>query len=310
MDKLDAMRLFVRLADLGSFSRTASAFGISQSAVSKQLARTESTLGAQLLRRTTRGLSLTEAGQEYYDAIKQLLDGIDDAEHRIGDGQRAPSGLLRIALSASFGRMYVLPHLAEFFGLYPEVQIDVESSDRRANLITEGIDLAIRIGALPDSSMVARRIGRSECVTVGSPSYFALHGMPVHPGDASRMPSTVLVREGVVKTWRFLEDGQAFTVDPLARARYNDAELVLASALQGVGMAHAPRWLFADDLAAGRLIQVLADYAPPAVPISVVSPAGRRQPRKAQVFTEFLASKFTAIPHVAVTSAASAWEAE
>lgn len=301
MDKLDAMRLFARLAELGNFSRAAAEFGISQSAVSKQLARAEGSLGAQLLRRSTRGLSLTEAGQEYYDAIKRLLDGIDDAETRIGDGQRAPSGLLRIALSASFGRLYVLPHLAEFFSLYPDVQIDVEISDRRSNLVADGIDLAVRIGPLPDSSMVARRIGRSECVTVGSPSYFALHGVPTHPNDVTRMPSAVLAREGTLKTWQFLDDGQPLSVAPLARVRFNDAELVLASALQGVAMAHAPRWLFAEALAAGSLIQVLPDYAPAAVPISVITPAGRRPPRKAQVFAEFLASKFTDIPHVTLS---------
>jgi len=305
VDKIDSMRLLVRLADLGSFSRAAEASGISQSAVSKELSRVESALGVQLLRRTTRGLSLTEAGAVYVDAIRKVLQDIEDVETRLSEAHASPSGLLRVAMSASFGRLYVTPHLSEFFSLYPDVQIDFEMSDRNANLVAENIDLAIRIGALADSQLVARRIGRSECITVGSPSYFALYGVPSHPLDAASMPCVVSKHEGASRTWRFSDGGEPVVVEPLARLRANDADHVLAAVVQGVGMGHAPSWLFAEELTAGRLIRVLGDFSSEPVPISVVTPPGRRAPRKAQVFIDFLARKFSETAELRVPETAS-----
>src|SRR4051812_8216923 len=181
MDRLEAMQLFLRVADLGSFSKAAIVSGVSQSTASKQLAQMESRLGAQLLRRTTRGLSVTEAGQQYYQSITQLLASIDEAEAKGGRGQLQPSGVLRVALSAAFGRFYVVPYLPEFFALYPNVTVDLDISERHANLVEDGIDVAIRIGSLSDSSLVARRIGSVRFATVGTPAYFEKHGVPTHP---------------------------------------------------------------------------------------------------------------------------------
>ncbi|QWT22191.1 LysR family transcriptional regulator [Bacillus sp. NP157] len=296
MDKLGVMELFIRVADTGSFSRAAAALGVSQSTVSKQVAALEARLGAQLLRRTTRRLSLTEAGQDYYDAAARVIDGIDDAEARIGRGQVAPSGLLRVALSPAFGRFYVMPFLAEFFALYPDVSIDFDISHRHANLVGDGVDLAIRIGPLLDSSLVARRIGGVRHATVGTPAYFQRHGLPTHPREVEHKPCAVFLFQDAARPWQFLDGGNVLACDPQARVRSNDAEYLRSAVLNSLGMGHNPGWLYAADIAQGRLVHVLQDYAPAAVPISAITPLGRRQPRKALVFTEFLQEKFRTIP--------------
>jgi LysR family transcriptional regulator, regulator for bpeEF and oprC len=298
MDRLDAMQLFVRVADSGSFSKAAISSGVSQSTVSKQIAAIESRLGVQLLRRTTRGLSVTEAGQQYYESILQLIEAVDAAEARVGHAQVAPTGVLRVAISAAFGRFFVLPYLSEFFALYPEMTIDFDISERHANLVEDGIDVAIRIGALSDSSLVARRIGGVRFATVGTPAYFERYGVPQHPRDIETMPCVVFMFQGASRAWRFAENGGPLVVDGKPVIRTNDAEHIRGSVLAGLGMGHNPGWLYARDIAEGRLQQVLAGYSPLAFPISAVSPAGRRQTRKAQVFTEFLAARFSSIPEL------------
>ncbi|WP_213948227.1 LysR family transcriptional regulator [Luteibacter sp. dw_328] len=301
MDRLDAMQLFVRVADSGSFSKAAISSGVSQSTVSKQIAAIESRLGVQLLRRTTRGLSVTEAGQQYYESILQLIEAVDAAEARVGHAQVAPTGVLRVAISAAFGRFFVLPYLPEFFALYPEMTIDFDISERHANLVEDGIDVAIRIGALSDSSLVARRIGGVRFATVGTPAYFERYGVPQHPRDIETMPCVVFMFQGASRAWRFAENGGPLVVDGKPVIRTNDAEHIRGSVLAGLGMGHNPGWLYARDIAEGRLQQVLAGYSPPAFPISAVSPAGRRQTRKAQVFTEFLAARFSSIPELSLS---------
>jgi len=300
MDRLDAMQLFVRVADSGSFSKAAIASGVSQSTVSKQIAAIESRLGVQLLRRTTRGLSVTEAGRQYYESVLQIVEAVDTAEARVGHAQLAPTGVLRVAISAAFGRFFVLPYLPEFFALYPDVTIDLDISERHANLVEDGIDVAIRIGTLSDSSLIARRIGGVRYVTVGTPAYFARHGVPQHPQDVETMPCVVFMFQGASRSWRFYENDAPLVVDAKAVVRTNDAEHIRGSVLASIGMGHSPGWLYARDIAEGRLQQVLTAYSPPSFPISAVSPAGRRQTRKAQVFTEFLADKFKAIPELSL----------
>jgi LysR family transcriptional regulator, regulator for bpeEF and oprC len=300
VDKFAAMQLLVRVADTGSFSKAARGAGIAQSTVSKQIASLEARLGAQLLRRTTRGLSLTEAGKDYYDQVMQLLNGIEDVEAKIARGQVAPSGVLRVALSPGFGRFYVIPHMPEFLRLYPDVSVDFEVSDRHSNLIEEELDLAIRIGPLSDSSLIAKRIGGVRYVTVGTPEYFERHGVPKSPRDVERMPCAVFMFEGAAYSWRFEDRSGPFALNPKAIFRSNDAEYLRQAVLSHLGMGHSPRWLYERDLASGRLIEVLEDFIPPPCPISALSPAGRRQTRKAQVFTDFLAGKFSAIPELSL----------
>lgn len=298
MDKFTAMQLLVRVADTGSFSQAARGGGVAQSTVSKQIAALEARLGAQLLRRTTRGLSLTEAGRDYYDQVMRLLNGIEDVESKIARGQVAPSGVLRVALSPAFGRFYVVPHMPEFMHLYPDVSVDFDVTNRHSNLIEDELDLAIRTGPLADSALIARRIGGVRYVTVGTPEYFERHGVPETPHEVERMPCVVFMFQGTPYSWRFEDGSGLFALNAKAAFRSNDADYLRAAVLSHLGMGHSPRWLYERDLASGRLVEVLDDYVPPPCPISALSPAGRRQTRKAQVFTEFLSNKFRQFPEL------------
>ncbi|MDB6144392.1 MAG: hypothetical protein JWP80_3436 [Pseudomonas sp.] len=300
MDRLDVLQLFVRVADTGSFSKTALAAGVSQPTVSKQIAALEERLGAQLLRRTSRGLSLTSAGQDYYESAVRLLDDVAVAESRIGHGQIAPSGLVRVAMSPGIGRFYVIPRLPEFFARYPDVSIDLDISERHVNLIEDGIDVALRIGNLSDSSLMARRIGGVEYGTVASPAYLEAHGTPTVPSDLEQHQAVAYIFRGAPKVWEFKGPEGSQTVVPKARVRSNDAEHLRASVLAGLGIAHNLTWLFAQDIARGTVIRVLQDYVPPPFPISLVWPGGRRVTGRVKVFIDFLAEIFADEPTLSI----------
>jgi len=296
MDRLDVMRLFLRVADSGSFSKAARAAGIVQPTVSKQIAALEARLGAQLLRRTSRGLSLTGAGQDFYDSSVRLLGDLDAAESRIGRGQVAPSGLVRVALSAGLGRMYVVPRLPDFFAQFPDVAIDLDISERHVNLIEEGIDVAIRIGHLADSTLVARRIGSMTMSTVASPAYLERFGTPATPDDLARHAAVPFMYQGAPRPWEFNGPDGVMTLVPKGPVQTNDAEHIRATVLAGLGIAHSAGWLFAADIASGAVTHILTEYTPAPYPINAVCPGGRRVPGKAKVFIEFLAGIFADEP--------------
>lgn len=185
MDRLDAMRLFVRVVERGSFSAVARETGVGQSAVSKQIAALEAHLGAQLMRRTSRSMTLTDAGHIFYESALRLVDEFEAAESLIGRGQSAPSGLIRVTVAPVFGRLYIVPRLPEFFARYPDISVELTGSGRNINLIEEGVDLAIRNGELVDSNMIVRRIAMAPFATVGTPAYFAIRGEPQTPADST-----------------------------------------------------------------------------------------------------------------------------
>jgi LysR family transcriptional regulator for bpeEF and oprC len=289
MDRLDVMRLFLRVADTGSFSRTARAAGIAQPTVSKQIAALEKRLGAQLLRRTSRGLSVTEAGQAYYESAVRLLGDFDAAEARVGHGQIAPSGRVRVAISAAFGRIYVIPRLPEFFARFPDVSFDFDISERHVNLIEDGIDVAIRMGHLSDSTLLARRIGSMRAMTVATPDYLKAFGEPGTPFDLQGRTGIAFMFQGAVRSWRFKGPDGPLTVTPKEILRTNDAEHIRAAVLAGIGIGHAAGWLFAADVRSGALRHLLQDYTPPPDPINAVWAGGRVLPGKVKVFIDFLA---------------------
>jgi LysR family transcriptional regulator for bpeEF and oprC len=305
MDRLDALRMFVKLADSGSFSRTAQSSGVTQSAVSKQLLHLEARLGTPLLRRSTRGQSLTEAGQEYYAAARRLLNDFDLAELRVSDIHREPRGSLRLSTSAAFGRLYVLPSLAGFFARFPEVSLDFDVSERHANLIGEGIDLAIRTGPLADSPFVATRVGSVRYVTVATLAYLEEHGTPVQPADIVDMPGIVFQLDGAVRPWQFKVNGEAHGLEPRVVIRSNDSEHIRGAALEGLGLAHGPSWLYAADVAAGRLVKVLNAFAPDPLELNIISPTGRQMPRKSQVFMAYVSEKFSEDPELRIDTGAA-----
>jgi LysR family transcriptional regulator for bpeEF and oprC len=300
MDRLDALQLFVRVVEAGSLTKAAGALGVVQPTVSKQIALLEERLGARLLNRTSRGFSLTAAGQDYYESAVRLIAEFEEAEARIGHGQAAPAGMVRVASSAGLGRMYLLPRLPEFFTRYPEVSIDFDVSERFINLIEDGIDVALRIGHLSDSTLVARRIGSMSVATVASATYLERCGEPKTPADLANHDCVGFVHRGALVNWGFNGPAGAITIEPKGKVRSNDGEHMRAAVLAGIGIGHNASWLYAPELASGEVREVLADYAPHPFPIHAVCPGGRRIPSRVRVFIDFLAELCASNPHLRI----------
>lgn len=297
MDRLDAIKLFVRVAETGSFSAVAREANIGQPAVSKQVAALEAHLGAQLMHRTSRSLALTEAGQAFYEAGVRLLSDLEAAEALVGAGQSRPSGLLRVSLSAGFGRLRVVPLLPAFHARYPGVEVETLVSDRFVDLVEEGVDVAIRIGDLADSALVARRVGTAQRVTVASPAYLARAGDPAGPHDLERHACIAFVFQRIPRPWSFRTAEGVIEHRPKGPLRTNDAEHVRVAALAGMGIAQAPRWLFSSELADGSLREVLAAWPGERTPIHAVHPGGR-PPGKLRAFVDFLAVAYERDPEL------------
>ena len=296
MDRFDAMRLFVRVVETGSFSAVAREANIGQPAVSKQIAALEEHLGAQLLHRTSRNLNLTEAGQVYYETVVRLLADLEDTEQAVGRGQTQPSGLLRISLSAGFGRLVVVPLLPSFHARYPEIVTDLIVSDRFVDLVEDGVDVAIRLGELDDSSVIARRIGVSPRVTVATPAYLARTGAPKTPHDLGRHACIAFTFRRRPQDWVFLRQDGPIRHAPKGPMRANDAENIRAAVLADVGLAQTPRWLFAAELLSGEVCEVLSDYPAERRPIHAVFPAGRKPASRVRVLVDHLAEALGANP--------------
>jgi DNA-binding transcriptional LysR family regulator len=302
MDQIAAIRVFVRVVESGSFSAVAREAGVGQPAISKQISALEAHLGAQLLRRTSRSLSLTEAGQDFYEAAVRLIDDLQAAESRIGKGQTAPSGLIRVTVAPVFGRLYLVPRLHDFFARYPDISVEFIVSDRVINLVEEGVDLAIHNGELKDSTLIARRIATTPVVTVASTVYLDRHETPVSPTDLDAHRCIIFAPQGVPRAWGFEGKFGDIAYQPRGHFRTNDADQIRAAVLCGLGLAHTPGWLFAGEFARGTVRRVLCDYEPTPLPISAVHPAGRRLATKVRVFIDFLAEILAAEPRLAIRS--------
>ena len=239
--------------------------------------------------RTSRNLSLTEAGRDFYESGARLIGDLEAAESRVGRGQASPSGVVRVTAAHAFSRLYVVPRLPKFFARYPDVGVEMLVSERTSNLVEEGIDLAIRNGALTDSSLVAKKIGSSPAVLVASTEYLSRRGEPTKPSDCDSHDAVLFVSQEGVRPWRLGGRLGPVSYQPRGSFRTNDGEQMREAVLAGLGIAQAPLWLFSRDLAAGSVKRILMDYEPAPVPISAVRPAGRRMAGKVSVFIEFLA---------------------
>ena len=296
MDRLDTLRLFVRVVERGSFSAVAREAGIGQSAVSKQIAALEARLGVQLLRRTSRSMTLTDAGQVLYEAALRLVDEFDAVESLVGRGQSAPSGLIRVTVAPVFGRLYIVPRLPEFFARYPDISVELTGSERAINLIEEGVDLAIRNGELADSSLIVRRIAMTPFATVATPAYLAARGVPRIPADLDNHACLIYAPRQEPRSWQFRDASGPILHHPTSNFRTADAEQIRAAVLADIGLAHGPIWLFSQEITSGAVRIVLADYAPGPIAISAVHPAGRRLPTKVRVFLDYLVETLSADP--------------
>jgi len=296
MDRFDAMRTFLRVAETGNFSQVAREANVGQPAISKQVAWLETHLGVQLFHRTPRNVRPTDAGHLFYDAVLRVMRDLETAEHLIGRGAIKPSGRLSVSLSAGFGRLHVVPLLPAFQELYPDIAVDFIVTDRFVDLVEEGFDLAIRIGQLQDSALIARRIGLSPRVTVASPHYLARRGEPLTPEDLRQHACIVYAFQRSSNPWHFSGPKTLIEVPVAGPLRTNDAENVRAAVLAGLGIAQAPRWLFSEELTTGAVCEVLANYPPRPAPIHAVFPAEKPTAPKVRAFVDFVAGAFARDP--------------
>lgn len=296
MDRLDSIRMFVRVVESGSFSAVAREAGVGQPAVSKQVAALEAHLGAQLLRRTSRSMTLTDAGQTFYESAVRVVGELEAAESMIGRGQAAPSGLVRVSTAPVFGRHYIVPRLPEFFARFPDISVELSISERVVNLVEEGIDLAIRIGDLVDSLMIARRLATTSFVLVATPAYLDKHGVPATPADLDQHLRVVYAPHGEARPWEFTNQSGSVTHYPKGNFRTADAENIRVAVLAGLGLALGPAYLFAPEIASGAVRIVLPEYQSGSLAISAVHAAGRRLPTKVRVLLDFLTDAFTKNP--------------
>ena len=291
MDRLLLMHTFARAVETGSFSAVAREQGIGQPNVSRHVATLEQYLGTRLLHRSTRKLTLTPEGERYYAEARRVLDAVDEAESNVR-GEGKPSGLLRVACPNVLGRTHIMPWTKTLLERYPELDLDLQVGDRFIDLVEEGVDVAIRIGALRDSALKARRIGTAERVCVASPAYLAIHPAPLAPEDLLRHNCVVhsLARSGRIWSFRTTE------VEVGGRFKVNTPDGIHRAVLDGLGIAYAPVWLFEEELHSGRLEPLLLNEMGPTAPIHCVYPAKRLLARRASAFMDFIAERFSGDP--------------
>src|SRR2546425_7847756 len=290
VDKFDAMQMFVRVIEKGSFAAVAKQRGIGQPAVSKQISALEEELGTEPIHRTSRSIALTEAGRDFYESALRILDDFENATSRIGRGQTAPKGIIRVTVPPTFARLHMVSKLPAFFAAYPDMAVEMGASESPTTIIEDGFDLAIHSGDLPDSNLLARRFAQTMIVLVATPQYLTRHGAPESPDDLSRFRSVVLVERGSVQPWRFGSGRDAKRVIPTGVFRTSDIEQMRMGVLEHLGIAQAPAWLFAAELREGTVIRLLIPYER-IVPILAVRPS-RRLPAKVRVFIEHLEKTF------------------
>ncbi|BCX69611.1 LysR family transcriptional regulator [Pseudomonas izuensis] len=298
MDKLNAMATFVRVVERGSFSAVARELQTSQPTISKVLRALESQLGGKLLARSTRRLSLTDEGQRYYNQCRQILAAVDAAENSFQSGREIIAGPLRIGSSVSFGRLQIATRLPEFLRRHPEVQIDLQLSDQNQDLVSEGLDVTFRIGALNDSGLIARHIGITHRVTVATPDYLVQHGLPQTPEELSRHNCLLFNLLTSQNFWIYEKDTQRYEVRIKGNAQSNNSEAIREMVLGGLGIALSPVWLFSEDLKAGRVTAILQEYTAQSLPIHAVSPANRRQSARVKAFVDYMSQALESAPEL------------
>ncbi len=301
MDRFLALSVFAKVVELGSFARAAERLGMSSSAVSRHVAELESHLSARLLNRTTRRLSLTEAGAAFHERCVQLLADLEEAEETVTAAAILPRGTLRLTCSVSFGTRHLAPAIATFAGRNPQLRFDVELSERAVDIVDEGFDLAVRIGEIGGQSLIGRRIGVSEVVCCAAPSYLAAHGTPRTPADLAQHACLSYEYSPARNLWRFVDaTGRAHEVRIAGPVHANNGQMLCALAVAGMGINCEPDFIVAPDVRAGRLVPLLRDFTPPPIPIHAVYPSRRHLSAKVRGFVDFLVSHFSGTPEWAL----------
>ncbi|WP_137805417.1 LysR family transcriptional regulator [Pseudomonas sp. G(2018)] len=287
MDRLAAMETFVYVVETGSFSAAARRLNIGQPAVSKTIAQIESRLAVRLLLRSTRGLTPTEAGLAFFERAKRAIEEADEADNAARGAASGLTGNLRICTAVTFGRLHIVPHLGPFLEQNPELNIDLMLDDRNVNLVEEGVDVALRMGALSDSSLTARKIAECRRVVLGTPTYFEKYGEPTCPADLSKHQAVVYTLSGGAN-WSLKRADVEQSVVISGRIRVNAAEGLRAAVLAHQGLTMASEWMFAPELADGSVREVMTDWTLPNQDLWAVFPTGRMVSAKARAFVEYV----------------------
>ena len=292
MDRFAAMRVFIQVVDLGSFAKAADRLGLSTSAASRQVADLEAHLQTRLLNRTTRRVSLTESGRGFYERAVQVLADLDEAEQEASRAAVLPRGTIRLTAAVTFGVRHLAPVIAAFLARHPGVALDVSLSDRIVDLVEEGFDLAVRIGAVGAGTLAARKLGETRLIACAAPDYLAAHGTPQVPEDLAGHNCLTYEYVSPRDQWRFREpSGRERAVRVKGSLHSNNGELHAEAAAAGVGIAFEPDMIVMPYLRAGRLVPVLEAFLPPPMPIYAVYPSRKHLSAKVRVFIDFLAER-------------------
>jgi LysR family transcriptional regulator for bpeEF and oprC len=285
------MQIFARVVEKGSFSAVAKERGIGQPAVSKQISALEDELGTELIHGTSRSAAVTEAGREFYESALRILDELENATSRIGRGQTAPKGVVRLIVPPTFARLHMVSKLPAFFAAYPDMAVEMAASESPTPTIDDGFDLAIHSGDLADSNLVARKFAQTMIILAATPQYLTRYGAPESPEDLRRFRAVVFIERGFVQRWSIGSGQNAKRVIPTGVFRTSDIEQMRMGVLEHLGIAQAPAWLFAAELREGPVLRLLTPFER-TVPILAVRPASRRMSTKVRIFIEHLEKTF------------------
>lgn len=297
MSKLSELEIFVSVVDHEGFSAAARALDVSKSHVSKQISRLEDRLGARLLNRTTRQVTLTDGGRAFYERCSQILEELEEAETAVSQMQSSPRGTLRVTVPMSFGLGYIAPAIGDFMSQYPELDVDMHMTDRKVDLVEEGYDLAIRVGKLSDSSLIVRKIAPATGYVCASPAYLEAHGVPQNPEDLVDHDCLLYTYLRTGSTWRLERaDGQVASVEVSGRFRANNGTALVAAACRGLGLVLSPEFICADAIRDGSLQRVLEEWTLSTGAIWALYPHRRHLSAKVRLFVDFLIDQFADQP--------------
>ncbi|MCX2791314.1 LysR family transcriptional regulator [Vibrio sp. Sgm 5] len=291
MDQLSAMRAFVRVVQTGSFSATGREMNTSQTTISKKVAALEKKIGVKLLARSSRDHALTPAGAKYYQTCVDILGELDEAEAEARSEVASPQGTIRISAPVAFGRILLAPIMAEFFQRYPDIKVDLQLSDQHTDLISDGIDVAIRAKQLEDSTLIARHLFDNPMLVLAAPSYLQQHGEPKAPEDLKQHNCLVYSRMRDINVWSFTKQNQKHAVAVNGNFQSDNGDVLLEVALTGMGIVTLPIWMVEHHLKEGRLTQLMSDYIGQNLPFNAVYLQSRYTPLKVRCLIDYLKEK-------------------
>jgi DNA-binding transcriptional LysR family regulator len=296
VDLLAAYRAFVRVAESGSFSAVAREMGTTQPAVSRQIAALEDYLDTRLIQRTTRRLTLTEDGRDLVVHARRVLEVVDESLSAVGRRRGTPSGLVRIGSSVTFGRLYLAPRMPRLLARFPELSVDLSLTDDRRDLIEQGIDLAIRVGNVPDTSLVARRVGSISRVIVAGAGYLEARGEPAHPDELATHDCILFDRDANPRSWNFEGSDGPISIGVAGRFQTDSLEAMREAVMGELGVAVLPAWVISDALEDGRVKPILQRWQPPRLPLHTVYPSRRHLAPRTRAVIDFLVEEFRLDP--------------